>query len=250
MKATLYAVPASHPSLAGQLMLEHKGIEVRRIDMVAGVHRVGVRAFGFPGVTVPAVKIDGQRYQGTRTIALALDALVPERPLFPRDPDRREAVERAESWGDEALQPVPRRIVWAALKRDRSELVTYLRDAKLGIPPALAARTAAPVVALAARLNHATDEAVQRDLDVLPGLLDYVDELLREGVIGADDVTVADYQIATSLRLLLTLEDLRPLFAGRPCVAYAERIAPVYPGHTPRALPAAWLPAAGTPVPA
>lgn len=250
MKATLYGVPGSHPSMAGQLMLEHKGIEVRRIDMVAGVHRLGVRALGFPGVTVPAVKIDGQRYQGTRTIALALDALVPERPLFPRDPDRRAAVERAESWGDEALQPMPRRVIWAALKRDRSDLVTYLRDAKLGIPPAIAARTAAPVVTLAARLNHATEEAVRRDLEALPGLLDHADELLREGVIGADEVTVADYQIATSLRLLLTLDDLRPMFAGRPLVAYAERIVPEYPGHTGRVLPATWLPAAGTPAPA
>jgi glutathione S-transferase len=250
MKATLYAVPASHPSLAGQLMLEHKGIEVKRIDMVAGVHRAGVRAFGFPGITVPAVKIDGQRFQGTRTIALALDALVPERPLLPRDPGRRAAVERAESWGDEVLQPAPRRIVWAALKRDRSDLVTYLRDAKLGIPPAIAAKTAAPVVALAARLNKATDEAVRRDLDALPGMLDHVDELLREGVIGADEVTVADYQIATSLRLLLTLDDIRPLFEGRPAAAYAERIVPSYPGHTGRVLPAAWLPAPRTAVPA
>jgi hypothetical protein len=32
MRATLFAVPASHPSLAAQLMLEHKGIDYRRVD--------------------------------------------------------------------------------------------------------------------------------------------------------------------------------------------------------------------------
>lgn len=242
MKATLFGVPASHPTLSAELMLEHKGIEVRRVDLVAGVHRAAVRAAGFPRMTVPAVKLDGQRFQGTLAIARALDVLIPERPLLPSDPDQRAAVERAESWGDEALQPVPRRVVWAALKRDRSELNTYLADARLGIPSELAAKTAAPVIALAARLNHATDEAVRRDLAALPGLIDRVDELLADGVIGSDEPNVADFQIATSVRLLLTLDDLSPLIAGRPAADHARRIAPRYPGHTGPTLPREWLP--------
>jgi hypothetical protein len=66
MKATLYGVPASHPSMAGELMLIHKGVDYKRIDFVAAVHRIGVRAVGFDGITVPAVKLDGQPVQGTR----------------------------------------------------------------------------------------------------------------------------------------------------------------------------------------
>ncbi len=132
MRATLFGVPGSHPSLAAELMLERKGIEVRRIDLVAGVHRGVVRAAGFPRMTVPAVKLDGARFQGTLAIARALDALVPEPPLLPRDPEQRAAVERAESWADEVLQPVPRRVVWAALKRDHSDMQLYLEDARSG----------------------------------------------------------------------------------------------------------------------
>ncbi len=241
MRATLFGVPGSHPSLAAQLMLERKGIEYRRIDLVAGVHRAAVRAAGFPRMTVPAIKLDGARFQGTLAIARALDALRPEPPLLPSDPDQRAAVERAESWGDEVLQPVPRRVVWAALKRDRSELDTYLEGARLGIPTNVAATTAAPVIALAARLNHATDDAVRRDLEVLPRLLDHVDELIDEGVIDGDEPNVADYQIATSVRLLSTLDDLAPLLADRPAARHAERIVPVYPGHTGPVLPREWL---------
>jgi glutathione S-transferase len=240
--ATLLGVPASHPSLAAELMLQRKGIEYRRFDLVAGVHRLVLRALGFPEVTVPALRVQGARVQGTRRIALALDSLVPEPPLLPADPQRRAAVEAAESWGDEVLQPVPRRIVWAALKRDRSTLATYLEGAHLGIPVDLAAATAPPVVQLAARLNHATDEAVRRDLAALPGLIDHVDRLIDEGVIGGAEPNVADFQIATSVSLLLTMEDTRPYIEGRPAERLARELVSAQVGHLPRALPAAWLP--------
>src|SRR6476620_9939834 len=134
MRATLFGLASSHPTLTAELMLRHKGIDYRRIDLMPGLHQGVLRAMGFPGVTVPAMRIDGTRLQGTRTIAPALDALLPSPPLFPLDPDRRRAVEEAEAWGDEVLQPVPRRIVWNALKHDRSELATYLEGAKTGIP--------------------------------------------------------------------------------------------------------------------
>ena len=96
---------------------------------------------------MPALRLDGTRLQGTRTISRALDALVPSPPLFPSDPERRRAVEEAEAWGDEVFQPVPRRIVWNALKHDRSDLATYLEGAKTGIPVGVAARLAPPVAA-------------------------------------------------------------------------------------------------------
>src|SRR5215210_5950211 len=118
MRATLFGLASSHPTLTAELMLRHKGIDYRRIDLMPVLHRGVLRAMGFPGLTVPAVKLDGTRLQGTRTIALALDALVPSPPLFPDDPERRRAAEQAEARGDEVLQPVPRRIVWNALKHD------------------------------------------------------------------------------------------------------------------------------------
>jgi glutathione S-transferase len=237
MGATLFGVPASHPTLAAELMLRSKGVAYRRIDLVAVVHRGVLRALGFPGITVPALRLDGARVQGTREIALALDTLRPEPRLVPDDP----AVTEAEAWGDLVYQPVPRRLVWASLRRDRSGLPTYLEGAKLGVPVPLAARLGVPVIRAAAHANQATDENVRRDLAELPGLLDHVDELLRAGTIGGAQPNVADFQIATSTGLLATLDDALPLLEGRPALAHARRIAPSYPGRTPRVFPAAWL---------
>ena len=241
MKATLFAVPASHPSLAAELMLRHKGVEYRRVDLVAVVHRGVLRVLGFPGVTVPALRLEGERVQGTRAIAEALDALRPEPPLFPADPELRRAVTEAEAWGDEHYQPVPRRLVWAALRRDRSTMATYLEGAKLGVPVPVAARVGAPVVRAAVRANHATEENVRADLVNLPALIDHVDELLRAGTIGGAQLNVADFQIGTSTGLLATLEDVGPLLEGRPALEHARRVAPGYPGRTPRVFPQAWL---------
>jgi glutathione S-transferase len=237
MKATLFAVPASHPSLAAELMLRLKGVDYRRVDLVAVVHRGVLRVLGFPGITVPALRLEGERVQGTREIAVALDALRPEPSLRSDDP----AVLEAEAWGDQVYQPVPRRLVWAALRRDRSGMATYLEGAKLGVPVPIAARMGPPVIRAAARANDASDENVRRDLQNVPALLDHVDELLRAGTIGGAQPNVADFQIATSTALLATLDDVRPLLEGRPVLDHSRRIAPGYPGRTPKVFPSAWL---------
>jgi glutathione S-transferase len=243
MTATLFGVPASHPTLAAELMLRQKRIGYRRVDLAAGLHRGILRALGYPGVTVPAIRLNGARVQGTKAIALALDAFVPEGPLLPADPERRAAVEAAESWGDEVLQPVPRRLTWASLKRDHSTIATYLEGSRTGMPMPVASRAALPIIPLAAHLNKATDDNVRRDLEALPALIEHVDELIAEGTLGGAERNVADYQIATSVSLLLTMDDLRPYLDGHPAERHARAIVERQPGRLAPALPAGWLPA-------
>ena len=234
MRATLFGLPASHPALAAELMLRHKRVTYRRIDLVAAIHRPALRLLGFGGITVPAIKLEGAKLQGTRQISRALDALAPSPPLFPEDPERRAAVVEAEAWGDEVLQPVPRRVIWNALKQDRSTIGTYLEGSRTGVPRPVAL-TLAPGIAVLARLaNRATDENVRRDLEALPGMIDHVDELIARGVIGGPERNAADFQIATSLSLLLTMDDVRPLIEGRPAERLAREVVPRQPGHMPR----------------
>jgi glutathione S-transferase len=241
MKARLFTIPASHPSWTARLMLERKGIPYKRVDLVAGVHKPILRAAGFPGTTVPALRLDGRRVQGSREISRALDEVVPEPPLFPADAEQRAKVEEAERWGDEVLQPIPRRIAWNILKRDRAPVRSYLEGSRLGIPTAVAAATAGPIVAGAARYNKSTDDNVLADLNALPGHIDHVDELIAGGVIGGPEPNAADFQIAPSIALMLTFDDLRPLITGRPAEELANRLLPGFPGHAPPTLPASFL---------
>src|SRR5829696_318279 len=108
MRATLYSLTLSHPSQAARLMLERKGIEHRVKDLFPGGHPAQLRAAGFRGGTVPALKIDGRRVQGSTQISRALEEVQAQPRLFPADPQHRSAVEQAEAWGEHELQPVPR----------------------------------------------------------------------------------------------------------------------------------------------
>jgi glutathione S-transferase len=241
VEARLYVIPASHPSIAAALMLEHKGIPYKRTDLLPVISKGVLRALGFPGNTVPALKVEGQKVQGSRPIARELERLRPEPALFPSDPAKRAAVEEAERFGDEELQHPVRQILWWGIKKDRAPLRSYSEGAKLGAPIGLLMKTAAPIVALSARFNEADDANARRDLEALPSLLDRVDGWIEEGVLNGEQLNAADFQIAPSIGLAMTLDDLRPAIEGRPAADLARRVVPAYPGKMPPVLPAEWL---------
>ena len=240
-QAKLYVIPGSHPSQTARRMLELKGIPYKRVDLIPVVSKGVLRAQGFKGVTVPALKMDGVKVQGSREIARELDRIKPEPPLFPADANKRASVEEAERWGDESFQDKPRRILWWALKKDRAPMASYSEGAKLGVPVSLAVKTGQPIVALSARFNGSTDEATRADLASLPADLDRIDGWIADGVLDGEQLNAADLQIGTSLRLLMTSEDLRPHIESRPAGKLALRAAPDFPGELPPILPPEWL---------
>lgn len=241
MQAKLYVIPGSHPSMTGRLMLEYKGISYKRVDLIPAVHRLVLLMKRFPGKTVPALSIDGGKIQGTREISQFLDVLKPQPPLFPTDQVLSAQVREAELWGDQVLQPIPRRLTWWCFRRDRSTMLGFSQGANLGVPVGLAVKTGAPIVHLQARLNGSTDSAVKKDLADLPGHLDKIDSWIEQGVLDGDDLNAADFQIATSLRLLLCIDDLLPLIENRPAGGLARRVAPDYPGRIGKLFPEDWL---------
>jgi glutathione S-transferase len=239
--ARLYSMPGSHAATTGQLLFEHKGIDYKRTDLLPVVSWAVLKAMRFPEVTVPAARIDGERVQGTRPIARALERLKPDPPLFPEDAARRQAVEEAERFGDEELQQRVREIFLWSARKDRSGLVTYLEGARIGMPHRLAASTAGPFIAIDARSRGATDENVRKAVAALPGMLQRIDDWIAEGVLGGDPPNAADLQIAPSLRLAMSLDDLRPAFEGRPAERLATGVVERFPGRTPPVLPREWL---------
>jgi glutathione S-transferase len=232
-------------------MLEHKGIPYRRVDLPPVVSRGLMRLLGFEGNRVPALKIDGRKVQGSRNVSRELDVLQADPPLFPADPEQRAAVEEAERWGDEVLQQMPRTISWWALKRHKSDQASFLVDAgpmaRLGMPTRVAVATSGPILRIAIRLNDSTDETVRSTLASIGPALDEVDRLIAAGVIGGEQPNAADFQIAASVALLMTFEDVRDAIDDRPAAGLARRLYPWYPGHVRASFPPAWLEPLRTP---
>jgi glutathione S-transferase len=220
-------------------------VPYRRVELIPVLHRP-VQRLRFKAGSVPGIAFaDGERVSGSRTILRALEARVPAPPLLPPPGEERTAVERAEEWGDQVLQPLARRLSWAAIRRRPETIMAYTEGARLPVPR-WAARASAPLVAwMAARLNGATDPVVRADLLSLPGHLDRVDKWIGHGVVGGDALNAADLQIASSLRLLLTVGDVAAMVDARPAGELARRVFPAYPGGVAAGtLPAGWVPTA------
>lgn len=237
----LYALPGSHPCAAVEVALELKSIPYGRMDLLP-MAQLLVGPLRYGGMTVPGMRIDGERLVGSRTIMRRLDELAPEPPLLPTDLETRERVLEAERWGDEVFQSVPRRLIDAAFLRDPGAMESYVGDAKLPLPRSLM-RPALPLTArLMAMRNKARDESVRADFAALPGQLGRIDGWIAEELLGADRPNAADLQIGSTIRLLETIGDVRPLIEGRPA-AQLTRYFPPMAGQVPAGtLPAEWLP--------
>src|SRR3954468_22289230 len=124
MSIKLYGTPPSPPSHSARLMLEYKGLDHRVIWLLPGMWPALLRTRGFRGGTVPAMKIDGRRIQGSTLISQELERVKPEQPLFPADAEQRAKVQDAERWGDQVLQNVPRRIIrWLSVHRPETKVM-------------------------------------------------------------------------------------------------------------------------------
>jgi glutathione S-transferase len=220
-RATLYAIPGSHPSAAVGAALDAKGIDYRRIDLIPALSRVWLRALRFPAGTVPALRVDGRRISGSRAIIHLVGVAAGDAEI--------------EEWGDETFQRVARRIALRGLARSRAGTMSLLAETPLTppLPRVLVMLFAPAILRLDGLLHGVTARAVRLDLDGLSAMLDRIDAWLESGRIGSGEPTGADYQLAGSLRLLLVFDDLAPFFEGRPCVAFAARVIPRFPGRVP-----------------
>jgi len=237
---TLHVLPPSHPCMTVEAALARKGLEYEKVALTPGPHAEEMeRIYGQGRRTVPGLLVDGEPVHGSRPILERLEALAPDPALYPAE--RAEAVREAEAWGEAALQDLGRRLPWAAL---------YFRPEAMGtfggggpLDPA-GTDFAMRYVRATWKYHGITAERLAEDLAGLPEKLDRVDALAGDGVIGGEAPTAADLQIGATLRVLLTVADLRPLLEGRAGERVARRWFPDYAGEVPAgAYPAGWVPA-------
>lgn len=245
MAVVLYWMSISHPSQVARKMLDLKRIEYELVNVVPLNQRIHLRLAGFRGGTVPALKLDGQRIQTSRLIARALDERWPEPPLFPADPDQRARVEEAERWGEEQLQPIPRRLFRYGAAHNADLRQGIVRAQRLPMP-GLAAQALRPAVEWYARTvepdgRRATEAGVRADLAALPALLDHADRLLADGTLTLDPPNAATLQILVSVNLMGRFADLAGLVAAHACAAPARELFPHYRAELPSFLDPAWL---------
>jgi glutathione S-transferase len=242
MNAKLYVLPGSHPCAAVEAAMRLKGIEFDRVDLLP-MSQMLIGPLRYGGATVPGLRLDGERLVGSRTIMRRLDALVPEPALLPpaEDPTYTKVLE-AERWGEEVLQAMPRRIIDVAFLRMPRAMGSYAGEAKLPIPSALMG-PAMPVTAkLMAFKNKAKDETAKADISALTGQLDRVDSWIEEGVLGGEQPNAADLQIGSTIRLLQSIGDIRPLIDGRPSAQLTRYFPPMVGEVQAGVLPSEWFP--------
>jgi glutathione S-transferase len=243
----LYVIPGSHACRSAMLMLEHKGLPYRRVDIVPLLHPVAVRLHGFDAGgqtrsaggkrtfglrlgdrlgTVPALAANGHRLSTNHGIARFLDERHPDPPLFPADPERRAAVEEAEQWANGQLQMEARRIPGAAVVRDPA-IAREAGNGRMGYllyKRAPVRRLVVPwILGRIFRSNPARDDELLAELSAM---LDRIDAWIREGVLGGPQLNAADFMIAPSLALILYRPDVKPMFEGRPALELVDRLLP------------------------
>jgi glutathione S-transferase len=219
--------------------LKRKSLEYERIPMPMPHTAPMEEIYGAGNGTVPGLLIDDEPVHGSVTILERLEQLRPDPPLYPEP--IAQAVRDAERWGDTELQDLGRRLPWGAVHFRPEAMGTYG-----GAGPLDPAGTDYAIRVLRAMWKYHKISAQQlaEDLAGLPAKLDHVDALAEKGIVLNAEPNAADLQIGATLRVLLTVGDLRPLLENRPAEELARRWFPDYAGDVPAgAFPADWTPA-------
>jgi glutathione S-transferase len=223
--------------------LERKGLEYEKVALPMPHTEEMERIYGPGNSTVPGMLLDGEPVHRSIAILERLEQLEPDPPLYPEP--IADAVHEAERWGDEELQDLGRRLPWGALHFRPEAMGSFAGGGGGALDPA-GTDFAIRVLRGMWKYHRISAERLASDLAGLPAKLDHVDALAADGILGGDEPNAADFQIGATLRVLLTVGDLRPLMDNRPAEELARRWFPDYAGEVPPgAFPAGWVPARG-----
>jgi glutathione S-transferase len=236
---TLHVLPPSHPCMTVEAALRHKRLEYEKVALPMPHTEEMERIYGPGNGTVPGMLIDGEPVHRSVAILERLEQVEPDPPLYPEP--IAAAVHEAERWGDEELQDLGRRLPWGALHFRPEAMGTFGGAGEMLDPPGT--DYAIRVLRGMWKYHNISAARLAEDLAGLPAKLDHVDALAAKGIVAGEQPNAADFQLGATLRVLLTVGDLRPLLDGRPAADLALRWFPDYAGEVPAgAFPAGWVP--------
>lgn len=234
----LHVVPFSHPVLAVSTALDRLGYEYETVELVTGRQAEEVeRVYGEGRRTVPGLLVEGEPVHGTAAIFARLDELSPDAGLYPEA--NGDAIRDVEAGLAEDLQMSARVLVFGALHFRPESMGTFAGTAQLdpgGVDFAIKAMRASW------RYLEITAQRVHATLQELPAQLDAVDALLDAGAIGGAEPTAADFQLGSSLHLLVQIGDARPLVEERPAAKLLSLFDPGSGDVSAGAFPPGWVP--------
>jgi glutathione S-transferase len=238
-RLVLHVVPFSHPCLAVSAALDRLGQEYETVTLETGRQGDEVEeVYGEGRRTVPGLLIDDEPVHGSSTILARLDELWPDAGLYPAA--SAEAIRAAEAGLTEDLQSSARVLVFGAMHFRPESMGTFAGVDQLdpgGVDFAIKSMRAAwRYLGIDAQRVHAT-------LQALPAQLDAVDALLESGAIGGAAPTAADFQLGSSLHLLVQIGDVRPMVEERPAwMAVSSLFEPGAGKVSVGAFPPGWVP--------
>jgi glutathione S-transferase len=189
----LHQFEASHYAEKVRLILDYKGLEYKKVEVVPGIGQLEL--FQKTGQRqVPVLKDGDTLIADSTAIAEYLDRRYPEKPLIPTDPKQKALCMIMEQWADEVLGIDARKGLISCISQNPNFRTAFLPDATPaplktflnGLPVNLLGNIGAPV----GLGSDSVREALRSDLRYLSAILANQPYLL------GNEPTLADLTVA------------------------------------------------------
>jgi glutathione S-transferase len=189
----LHQFEASHYAEKVRLILDYKGLEYKKVEVVPGLGQVEL--FQRTGQRQVPVLKDGETLIADSTaIAEYLDRRYPEKPLIPTDPKQKALCMLIEQWADEVLGMDARKGLIACISQNPNFRTAFLPDAT---PAPLKSFLGGLPVNLLGNIGSPVGLGVNTVREALKADLRYVMALLADQpYLLGQQPTLADFAVA------------------------------------------------------
>jgi len=194
---TLWQIKVSHYNEKVRWALDHKRIPHRRVTPLPLFGSLPAAWLMTRRPTFPVLRLDGRAIGDSTAIVAALEARVPDPPLYPSDPTQRARALELEDFFDEQLAPYLRRLAWYEVSRDpRVFFETAFPDSSPLVRAAFRPGAFAVTRAVKARYRIDAETAEEARRKILAAMDRIEAEIGPSGYLVGDAFSIADLTAA------------------------------------------------------